>query len=61
MADLRLQLAEMESDVGNMSRKCSRLVEGVAIEKSQYVDHAITFKKLLNDSSGLAAKAILTL
>jgi hypothetical protein len=46
MADLRLQLAEMESDAGNMSGSVAWLVEGLAIEKSQYVDHASHIKKV---------------
>jgi hypothetical protein len=35
MADVRLQLAETESDAGNMFGTVVWLVEGLAIEKSQ--------------------------
>ena len=35
MADIRLQLAETESDTGNMSGSVTWLAEGLNIEKSQ--------------------------
>jgi hypothetical protein len=40
MADVHLQPAEMESNVGNMSGSTAWLVEGLTIEKSQYINHA---------------------
>jgi hypothetical protein len=58
MANLHLQLAEIESNVGNMSGSVAWLVEGLAIEKSQYINHASHIRKVTQCfNQGWLAKA----